>query len=388
MQRFLTDTASSRIVSYILNNIPIPVPPTARDLDYVMSGFVYIYKNDIISVTKTGYLHMFDDQAKCAQYDVIDSYEFGESNPKITQRLIPVNNYYDSSTHKWLGEYLRKYRDIVGIDLMPFYNCFCNEYTSDYVVTEDSGVQLSTSDNYKVAEIPIKFNQTYTIAVDSPTGISFGACFMNEGVLLSVAGDDLSDSLFKSMSGSCKYYSLSNFLSPLTFKLDLSSVSSSSARAKLFRNEKYLKLLVQVPKECLSSIVVLEGDYTDLGHQKVINVEKLDALSEKEVDSVFLSNLSLLKLNDCVNYAFSDRIIEYFLNNVISFENTIKNNVLRVQDAVGYQAVYGDSSYTKDVWNRKLRKLVYEYCFNYDNSVEDINGYVDRDSEYILLQYR
>ena len=79
-----------------------------------------------------------------------------------------MNSYYDSETHYHLGQYLRCLRDIKGIDLMPFYNCFNHKYISDIRLNIDKPyIDISSDPNIQVLAIPIKFNQLYTIALDS-----------------------------------------------------------------------------------------------------------------------------------------------------------------------------------------------------------------------------
>lgn len=100
---------------------------------------------------------------------------------------------YDVDTHIHLGKYLKFYRDYHGIDLMPYYNCcvdkttdrlritnihksVSNPYSDEYKLTGDFSVtDEDVVDNYKVYTIPIEYNNTYTIYIDSDQGAAITA---------------------------------------------------------------------------------------------------------------------------------------------------------------------------------------------------------------------
>ena len=56
---------------------------------------------------------------------------------------------------------------------MGAYNCFGQKIEKEITLVNDGGTgyRFEENDFYKVYEVPIKFNKTYTIAIDSPTGI-------------------------------------------------------------------------------------------------------------------------------------------------------------------------------------------------------------------------
>lgn len=62
-------------------------------------------------------------------------------------------------------------RDVKGIDLMHLYNCFNYNMVSNLsfekIGKHQYQIESKTNKDYKVIAIPIKFNKTYTIAIDS-----------------------------------------------------------------------------------------------------------------------------------------------------------------------------------------------------------------------------
>jgi hypothetical protein len=101
-----------------------------------------------------------------------------------------------------------------------------------------------------------------------------------------------------------------------------------------------------VPSTNNSSIVVLEGDYTSYENYTQIstegNISLLPngelALPEDGVGKItehksFNPKLSLLEFNSQTTFAFSDRLIEYLLLNVIYPGDALYENIERIQRA-------------------------------------------------------
>lgn len=375
MQKFLTDTLTGRYIKALLYNSYIPSYRTIKENDFIVSGVRYAYKEFIIEATSTGYIDPYDEhEQNPATYKIIDLYSFGQKNIKYTYNYISKTNYYDSETHIHLGNYLRTLRDLKGVDLMPFYNCYCDKYDSNFIVST-SGVQLYTKKNirYETIQIPIRFNQTYTIAIDSPSEVTMCPVLFSHEDLIVIDSVDISKFLWDKPGNIVRYSSL-QFSYPVTYTLH-------NDDAFLQKYEKNLYLFIQVPYGLNSSIVILEGDYTSTA-RKIIGMESIQEMSNLELNEYLLSPLSLLKLNDRVRYAFSDRLVEYLYNNPIDINEDINQNIERVQTAIQahkYFDVY------KDIWQNELRGLIYNSYLDNNDTYYDINGYIDKDIEKFLV---
>ena len=374
MQKFLEDSLEGRYIKSLLYNTYLPTYRTVRKNDFIIKGITYVYKESIIRADSSGYLDSNDlELLPKAKYTYLRDYIFGEFQPKFTSRFISRNNYYDTETHIRLGDYLRCYRDMRGIDLMPFYNCYSNKYTSSFEVSS-SGIDIKTSQTakYEVLEVPIKFNQVYTIAIDSPSTIIVAPALMSYDDLIVISSQNISERLW-SIPGAIVTYPSTVFGEPITYKLE-------NTDQFLQNYEKNLFLLIQIPNKLESSIVILEGDYTDTTRH-IFDISGLQYLDEIEQDKYFLSNLSLLKLNDRIRYAYSDRLIEFLFGNVIDKNNDITNNVKRIQNYTKSNSYFNSM---EDVWDDNLRKLIYDSYMDYAYNPYDITGYVDKDIEKFL----
>ena len=378
MQKFLTDTLTGRYIKALLYNTYLPSYRTVKENDFIVSGTRYAYKEFIIEATSSGYIDPYDQTiGNIASYRIIDLYTLGDKNIKFTYNYVSKTNYYDSETHIQLGNYLRALRDLQNVDLMPFYNCYCDKYDSDFIVSS-SGVQLYTRKNikYEVIEIPIRYNQVYTIAIDSPSEVTLCPVLFSHEDLVVVDSVDISKFLWDKPGNIVKYSSL-QFNNPVTYTLHNEDLT-------LQKYEKNLYLFIQVPYGLNSSIVVLEGDYTHPA-RKVIGIESVQAMSDSEINNYFLSSLSLLKLNDKIRYAFSDRLVEYLYNNPIDINEDINGNILRIQNDIQAQKYF---DVYKDIWQNELRSLVYNKYLDNNTSCYDINGFIDRDVEKYLSRER
>ena len=150
------------------------------------------------------------------------------------------------------------------------------------------------------------------------------------------------------------------------------------------KKEKYLYLVIQLPVSNKSSITVLEGDYTKTYNTSKLNGEDIESLGDKEVNKILLSKLSLLMINTKNVYAFSDRLIEYLLLNVIDYQDEISKNTLRAQT---YMNLLTKTGIQPGVFDVKTRYYLFKkYMEENDNIGYDITGFVDKDMEKFITR--
>ena len=169
----------------------------------------------------------------------------------------------------------------------------------------------------------------------------------------------------------------------------------------LQRYQKYLYLLIQIPQSNTSSIVVLEGDYTNLHCNEIFDISAvkgsykgafrnldgnmvmdISELPENKLDEMLLSDLSLLSLSDEIRYPFANRLLEYLLYNTIDSMSIVGNDIYRTQlDIMSNINMVSQ----KGAWSDSLRYMVYNFCKRIRNLQHlDLNGFVDKNSEYML----
>ena len=263
---------------------------------------------------------------------------------------------------------------------MPFYNCYDGTCSSKYTLSSTLGPIDIPTTKYKSLLVPIKFNKTYTIAVENSTKIICVPAFIENGNLIEISGSSLSTRLYTELD-CIKTLPFSSFSKPFTYELNIASIASDSLKSRFKRYEKNLVLMIQVLADNDSTVTVLEGDYTDTSTYHVFNVSQLLKISPIVKDKLLLSSLSLLNANDHSSYAFSDRLIEYLLNNVIDKNCEIQNNIRRVQEDSEYE-LYAPTYY-EDIWDDYFRYYLYNLYLGSEQNENtlDINGYVDKDLE-------
>ena len=323
----------------------------------------------------------------------IKPYSFGDKVTGITTSFTSPISYYDSDTHRYLGEYLRAIKGYYGLNLLPFYNCFNNKYSSDFYLTVvNSKIELNTEtipDSHKILLVPVRFNKTYTIAVDSTEQVIITPIFYgNKGLASGTVLTDLADELI--VKG--KTYDSLSFKSPILFDTD--NMDS------YYNYEKFLYLAIQLSESVSSNIVVLEGDYT---HTNVWDkqINDLDPMSKNYLDNNLISPLSLLQMPGSEVIAFSDRLIEYLTQNVITNVDDISENIARTQaycSSIVCKEKNGSQytlPYTKGIWDDPLRLFIYDLMKQAKNNLHtpltatgylDITGFVDKDSETIVTR--
>lgn len=387
MVKYFTNTINSKLIKNILHNTPLPIYDTVREGDYILSPFIYINRCNIFKCTKSG---IFTEDA---EVQVITHFSFGEYYPKFTEKFMSDNLYYDTQTHKQLGRYLRAYRDCYNIDLMPFYNCWCNQYISNFFVT-DRGVVKGDNSPYKVAMVPIRFNKKYTIAADSSSAVMIAPIYQENNQLIPAWSGSRSFDLTTDLCSRNGYANVHKQLScsfKQPFTIEVQNRDGDSNAVVHQRNEKYLYLLIQFMSTVNTTLIVLEGDYTDLGCTEIYNSEKVlnveyegNTVSEKNIitpvewDKMMLSNLDLLQLSSKEQRPYSNRLIEYLLQNVITSRDEVSLDIKIAQRGRMKQT---------GVWDNNLRRALYRDFMNSKHSRKiDITGYVDKDVENSIMK--
>jgi hypothetical protein len=244
-------------------------------------------------------------------------YNIDKSIPGLTRVLNSPGGIYDTTTHEYLGDYLRFMRDYHNINLMPLYNCFnnkiCNNiyykysYTKKIVnksfdiskveskdnskyITEDTYSTFDSQDsNYRIYAFPVKLFSNYTVAIDCDKGIEMFCGLYTDTLETTDKGKDLIAKTYKKINKSIfkqpfLYSALDvkhwNFKEDTALTEILKSdtqyprfvTGSHVTRWDIANREQDLKLFIKVPSTCKSSIVVLEGDfrtYNDIKYMPV-----------------------------------------------------------------------------------------------------------------------
>ena len=308
-QKYFTNTIESKLIKNILYNTSLPIYNTVRKGDYILAPFIYIYGCNLIRCTTSGIV------GKTAVYTPLDHYTFGEYYSKFTYRYMSNSLYYDIDTHRKLGDYLRVYRDTYNINLMPFYNCWCNQYLSDYFI-DKNGIHEGDSSSFKTLIVPIKFNRTYTIALDSSSNVYIAPIYLENNVKIkgwegSKAIDLTNELCFRNERVNVHKELSTSFKKPFT--ICISNKDTDRHAVMHQRNEKYLYLAIQLLTTVKSTVIVLEGDYTNTQSSKEFNMPDWKELDPQKFDEAMLSNLDLLQFSNREQRPFSNRLIEYLL---------------------------------------------------------------------------
>lgn len=149
--------------------------------------------------------------------------------------------------------------------------------------------------------------------------------------------------------------------------------------------EDNLYLLIQVPKEFDSNIVVLEGDYLNTKAIKYIDDNSVDMLPRPIVDYLYTSNLKLMQMSSKTIIPFSDALIEFLLWNAINNLDSINNNLDRLLIAMNKIVIFNTDVHFPNYWYPQYRKLIYDVV-NLERRmpVTDNLGYVTRNVEQII----
>lgn len=403
MYKFNSNNIITGFIKDLLKSTYVPTLPIWNPDKYLYKDLFYIYNNNVIKAAKYYDPIKDKDKAITEYIEIIKPYIHNRFMPQINSNYTSYISGYDSETHKYLGDYLRMIRDFDGIDLMQYYNCFNNTYSDKIRIESDDQNKYTikeytnnVDDGFDVILIPIKFNQDYTIYMNSRSSIDIQTLLFDGINVIKEYYNLNSKSSGQVFNGKHEKVSYCSFSQPYYFKSDL----LTNDNAALLTLEKYYMLAIQLPKDLQSSVVILEGDYRK---NKFINTgNNVNSLIQIESNydinitngNYYLSVPGLTRVAGKTSFAFSNRLIEYLLLNVINKNDKISENIERIQTYLStykskqlFGTAFNLTSSNKGIWTPALRYTVYNNVTrNYKIPKRiDINGYVDKDSESIVL---
>lgn len=414
MQKYFIDNLISRFIKCLLCDTYIPIVNIWKEGKSLIKGFTYITQDKKIVVAKKDY-NIGDLIAPKSSLDsdfftIISDYVEGEFYRGITSNFESNSALYDSDTHKNLGKYLRYIRDMYDIDLMPYYNCYSG-ISSDLIrIDNNQIVENNTIEDGLISYlVPIRFNEKYTIYYNSDIPFYIVPVYYDGIKVQRVVNSE-------GFNYPIERINICNNNQPYLFneiKFDANNLYDEISPSIAFNN--YLHLLIQVPKNKYSNLLVLEGDYTyinkNLNNVNNLSINRLpqvfigDGINSNEISNNLLNDIfkpysSLRENVSDINYAFSDRLVEYLLYSPIIKKDRIRFNIKRIQDYASSENLeksfikYLDNediksfsqTYVSDIWSNNLRYYLYNFITQNNKTplYKDINGYVDKDSEFII----
>lgn len=386
-------------IKQLLKEFNLPNAEIYKEDTQLIENKIYIKDNYLIRCRKDENNNLYlDDEHK-------ENYIYNKSYVNITENLEVRNLLYDKYTHDYLGNYLRFLRDYKNLDLMSMYNCFNGEIVNNFHVSKDLIIQDSTSDsdkfdekfnrlftvnnNYITYAIPVKFNKVYSIGLN---------CSLGCEVFLGIYNEELIHSNVD-MIKLCNY-SYNTYNDCILNKVNLYDTTifdKSSTIHKCLSNilkpyEENLKLFIRVPFNNNSSLVVLEGDYTNYS-QKVLKTNHLANISiptmtEDNIINIqnYISDLELLSSNNSTGqYVLATRLVEYLTDNVISLLSE-DYDIKKLQKVlIKRGAVHSDYL---GIWSEADRTGLYGTILDEFQSTVipyDSIGYLDKDIEQKLI---
>ena len=376
MEKFFTNTLTQKYINNLLLNTEVPQIDFVNSGDFVVKDCCYIYNAQIIRCNKTGYLE------SNADYEFLELYLPWHKYVKYTDTFTNRDGYYTSEVHKKLGDYLRALKHNERINLMPMYNCF-NYFTAENLIVKDGAIEEVVARDESVSNktflIPIKFNQQYTISIESGSQFNIAPIMYYDNRLANVyiGGGvvDVTNVYLKNI----KTISYSQFEKPFLFEIKLEDISNDDDILKaIYDRQNCLYLMIQMSVANTSSIVVLEGNYlgkTSIGGEIIYDGE----LTEEAMDEIYAYKPQLQTYNTNQYTPYSDNLIQYLLASAIFNDRENEYNVKYVRGALGLDA--------RGTYDEKVRKMVFDKALNslYTDKI-DIYGYVDSNVEKVILK--
>lgn len=414
MQRFNVDNVESRFIKNLLLNTYLPSFPIACAGDFIVADVMYTFGNSIIKCTGSGVLLDSNNEyenvkfvnqngrqspacsdlivcgadiicgvgIRTAKYTTVSNFTTNKQISGVTSNFISHSTTYGAEIHKNLGKYLRWYKSAYDVDLMPLYNCFTNTETTHFHLNADSEDNkfIVDGNNPDVITwtIPALPNKNYQIYINEPSRIFVGGVYLNELGRIKCNYDD-KEYLDELLSTKPIAVEGSSYSRPIEFR-----VSTTDPTLLNYSNNFYIAL--QTPKNHTTSIVVIENDV--LKHTAPVTSGEIFIDRDKGLwpdvgyhrfNPPIKSSLTTIPTS--FNIPYSDRLIEYLLNNVIDTQEDISMNIYRLQKELG---VLGKYNLDKDVWSPLMKFLLYnKYFEHHSNFSVDKNYPTEKDLEGI-----
>lgn len=417
MQKFNKISTYSNIIKNLLATTYLPLIRSVREGDYICADRLYVFRCDVIKCTVSGYIgkDLYLSDVPIAEWIRIGEFNFGDKNGKLSTNYVSNAEGYDYKTHERLGQYLRNLRDMYGLNLMPLYNCFSNQFLENHVIKNKRVIKTSDTNNTKIYKIPIRFNQDYTICIENVGLTTFAPAFIRYNSLLKQNntaygnGVDVTNQYISLHYGdNVQTVANTSFGKPIKVRfnnrpeikklniLNTSSYTTVETQYEITNEvctqfadvEDNLYLLIQVPKVFNQNIVVLEGDYTEIDSQKIVDAIFRNKLPDFLYDDYYTHDLNLMTGTSVEPRPFSPVLIEFLLWNTICVLDTINNDF----DRLSLQLYRQDIPYTDDFWGSypnfwipRYRQIISDLINdNSKNVIQDNLGYVTRNVEEFI----
>lgn len=300
-------------------------------------------------------------------------YSYNTAYNNLTANFTIDNMIYDRPTHEYLGKYLRFMRDYNQINLMSMYNCFSSsilDHDIEYFVNGTLISFNSKSTDYIVYKIPVSLVEEYSISIHNNKNIEI--CLYDEADFTKLNTDE------------SKYE-----LSKATYlKTQINGVFYYKPKEVSLTITNNLFMLLKLPRDLNTSIVVLEGKYYS-------KYDKLNILSVPVGNEVPLKVAAQLLSteNTYNNYLLADRLLEYLTGAVIcklSEPYDIKRLQVALDSlyntgAINQPAIPKTTGRIYGVWDDKDLEIIKYLAIKNDLIKYDFTGYVDKDIEQYLI---
>lgn len=339
-------------------------------------------------------------------------YVFGDEYLNFTGRFDIENLIYDRKTHRYLGNYLRFLRDYCNLNLMSMYNCFDQEINNEEIsfkyIEHSVEKEISFTSNkhsiYACYKIPISFNNV-TISTHNNTYID--AC-------LSIKNKHPSDQKLINQFASLSYRKMKNHSATIYKTKDiietiLEEQKNSKTLCNFIKSNLFnLELLIMLPITLETSVVVLEGEYTenskfadenfivykykaDNNNEHIYDVDGDEGILKRGHNNYKLNVQLLSSENATGNYLLADKLIEYLSGNAIT-KISEPYEIERLQKMLD-SARFGNYEYSKlliapktrryyGIWDESdfinIKTLIYYWKLENDY---DMLGYFDKELE-------